>query len=80
MLEYRSSPTSLRASRKKVARFGSTTLVAAEPGEAHSGAQFPELGVLLLSDVQRFMIELLGGFGMPLTNEQLALVPVELRF
>jgi len=46
--------------RKKVARFGSTTLVAAEPGEAHSGAQFPELCFLLPSDVEGLAKQLLG--------------------
>src|SRR5262249_53802748 len=36
--------------REKVAGFGVATLVAAEPGEARGGAQFPELGLLLRSD------------------------------
>ena len=35
--------------REKVAGFGVMALVAAEPGEAHGGAQFPELGPLLLA-------------------------------
>ena len=34
--------------REKVAGFGVAALVAAEPGEARGGAQFPELGLLLL--------------------------------
>jgi hypothetical protein len=52
--------------REKVAGFGVTALVAAEPGETRGGAQFPELGPLLLSDGQGFAIQFLGGFGMPL--------------
>jgi hypothetical protein len=49
--------------REKVAGFGAATLVAAEPGETHDGAQFPELGTLLLGDAQGFAIQFLGGFG-----------------
>ena len=45
--------------REKVARLGGAALVAAEPGEAHGGAQFPELGLLLPSDAQGFAIHLL---------------------
>ena len=37
---------------EKVAGFGWVTLIAAEPGEAHGSAQFPELGPLLLGDAQ----------------------------
>jgi hypothetical protein len=51
---------------QKVAGLGETALLAAESGEARGGAQFPELGLLLLSDVQGLAIELLGGLGMPL--------------
>ena len=36
--------------RQDVVGFGTATLVAAEPGEAHGGAQLPELGLLLLGD------------------------------
>jgi hypothetical protein len=36
--------------REKVAGFGVAALVAAQPGEACGGAQFPELGPLLLGD------------------------------
>ncbi len=36
--------------REDVAGFGAAALVAAEPGEARGGAQFPELGLLLLGD------------------------------
>src|SRR5437016_2928942 len=57
--------------REKVARFGVATLVAAEPGEARGGAQFPELGPLLLGDAHGFAIELLGGLGIPLPQKQL---------
>src|SRR5439155_20630459 len=42
--------------REKVAGFGAATLVAAETGEAHGGAQFPELGLLLLSNAQGLAI------------------------
>src|SRR6516165_5405774 len=62
--------------RQKVAGFGGATLVAAQPSEARRGAQFPELGVLLPGDAQGFAIELVGGLGMPLSQQQLALVPV----
>jgi hypothetical protein len=54
-------------------------LVAAEPGEARGGTQFPELGPLLLGDAQGFAIEFLGGRRMPLLQQQLAFVPVQLR-
>src|SRR5271169_6556361 len=37
----------------QVAGFGLAALVAAQPGEARSSAQFPELGLLLLSDAPR---------------------------
>ena len=40
--------------REEVAGFGAPALVAAEPGEARSDAQFPELGLLLLGDAQGF--------------------------
>src|SRR5437870_4194248 len=63
---------------EKIAGFGVTALVAAEPGEARGGAQFPELGPLLLSDAQRFAIQFLGGLGMPLPYKQLAFLPVQL--
>jgi len=39
-------------------------LVAAEPGEARGGAQFPELGPLLLGDAQSLAIEFLGGLSI----------------
>jgi len=56
--------------REKVACFGAAALVAAEPGEAHGGAQFPELGLLLLRNAQGFAIKFLGGLGMPLAQQQ----------
>ena len=65
--------------REKVARLGAAALVAAKPGEAHGGAQFPELGLLLLGDAEGFAIQFLGGLGLPLPQQQLAFVPVELR-
>ena len=52
--------------REKIAGFSAAALVAAEPGEARGGAQFPQLGPLLLGDAQGFAIQLLGGLGMPL--------------
>ena len=62
---------------EKLASFGTATLVAAEPPEAHGGAQFPELGLLLAGDTQRFVIQLLGRFGSPLPQQQPAFVPVQ---
>jgi hypothetical protein len=53
--------------------------VAAEPGEAHGGAQFPNLRLLLRDDAQGFAIKFLGGLGLHLLQQQLALVPVERR-
>jgi hypothetical protein len=52
--------------REEVAGFGVMTLVATQPGEARGGAQFPELGLLLLGDAQCFAIQILGGRGIPL--------------
>src|SRR6266481_2123414 len=63
---------------EKVTGFGAVALIAAEPGEADGGAQFPELGLLFLSDCQGLEIELLSGLGMPLPLQQLAFVPVQL--
>src|SRR5438132_986995 len=65
--------------REEVAGFVAPILIAAEPGEADGGAQFPELGLLLHGDAQGFVIHLLGGLGMPLPQQQLAFVPVQLR-
>src|SRR5450631_1885560 len=56
--------------REEVAGFGVATLVAAQPGEAHGGAQFPELGALLLGGAQGSAIEFLSGLGMPLSQQQ----------
>src|ERR1700730_12241476 len=50
---------------QKIAGLCVATLVAAEPGEAHGGAQFPELGPLLLGDAQGFAIQFLGGVECP---------------
>jgi hypothetical protein len=50
---------------EEVTGFGVAPLVAAEPGEARGGAQFPELGALLLGDAQGFAIQLFGGIAMP---------------
>ena len=61
--------------REKVAGFGAATLVAAKPGEARGGAQFPELGPLLPGDAQGFAIRFIGGVGVPLPQQQLAFLP-----
>src|SRR6516165_7942708 len=66
--------------REQVVRFAAATLVAPEPGEAHRGAQFPELGLLLSGNGQSPMIQFLGGLGTALPQEQLAFVAVQLRF
>jgi len=63
---------------QEVAGFGAAALVAAERGEAHGGAQFPELGPLLRGNAQGFTVQPLGGLGMPLPKQQLAIVPVQL--
>ena len=39
---------------QQLARFGAASLIATQPREAHSGAQFRELGLLLLGDAQGF--------------------------
>jgi hypothetical protein len=54
-------------------------LVAAEPGEAYGGAQFPKLGPLLCGDAEGVTMKFLGGLGTPLPQQQLAFVPVQLR-
>ena len=64
---------------EEVAGFDETTLVAAEPGEAHGGAQFPKLSFLLLRDAQGFVVQFLGSLGVPLPQQQLAFVPIQLR-
>src|SRR6516165_780981 len=64
--------------REQIVRFGAAALVAPQPGETGRGPQFPELGLLLLGNAQRFPIEFLGGFGMPLPAQQLALLPINL--
>src|SRR5262249_9745010 len=43
------------------------------------GAQFPKFGFLFLGDAQGFSIQFLGRLGVPLPQQQLALVPVQLR-
>src|SRR5262249_6735381 len=65
--------------REQVMGFGTAALVAAELGEGDGGAQFPELGPLLLGDRQGLFIELRGGVGIALPQHQLAFVPVQLR-
>jgi hypothetical protein len=56
------------------------SLVAAEPGEAQDGAQFPELGPLLLGDAQGFAVQFLSDVRMSLPQQQLAIVPIELPY
>jgi len=41
---------------EQIARFGAVALVAPQPGKAHCGAQFPQLGTLLRGDAQGFTI------------------------
>ena len=41
--------------------------------------KFPQLRPLLLRDAQGVAIKLLGGLGMPLPQQQLAFVPIQLR-
>jgi hypothetical protein len=65
---------------EKVVGFGAPSLVTTESGEARGGAQFPELGFLLPGDAQGFATVLLGGVRMPLPQQQLAFVPIKLRF
>lgn len=50
--------------REDVVCLGVTALVAAESGEAHRSAQFPELGLLLRGDAQGLAKEFLGGRGI----------------
>src|SRR6516165_568127 len=64
--------------REEVAGFGMAALVAAQPRKARGGAQFPELGLLLSGDAQRFAIQLFGGLGIALAQQQFAFVPMEL--
>ena len=52
--------------REQLAGFGVAALVAAEPGKAHGGPQFPELCFLLPGDAESFAIQFLGGRGMRL--------------
>jgi len=66
--------------REKITSFGALALVVAQPGEARRGAQFPELGLLLSGNGQSPKIQFLGGLGTALPQEQLAFVPVQLRF
>src|SRR5215813_11353040 len=63
---------------EEVAGFGAAAVVAEQTREAGGGTQFPHLGFLLLGDPERFAIQLLGGFGIPLPKQQLALLPVQL--
>ena|GEM_PF-6686595 len=55
-------------------------LVAAEPGEARGGAQFPELGFLLLGNGEGFAIRLFSGLGISLTRQQPSLLAVQFCF
>ena len=50
---------------EKIASFDAAALVAAEPGEAHSSAQFPEFGLLLPGNAQSVVIELFRSLRMP---------------
>ena len=50
---------------EQIAGLSAAALVAEEPDEAHSGAQFSQLGLLLAGKAQGFVIEFLGGLRMP---------------
>src|SRR4029077_9130646 len=63
----------------EVPGFGAAALVAPQPCKAHGGAQFPELGLLRAGDTQRLAIDFRGALGMPLPQQQLAFVSVQLR-
>src|SRR5262249_23108149 len=63
--------------REKIAGLCATVLVAMKPSDAQSGPQFPQFGVLLVRDRQGFAIELLGGSGMSLAQQQVCFAPVE---
>src|SRR6516162_8543696 len=52
--------------REQIARLDAAALAAPKPGKARGGAQFPELGPLLLGDAEGFAIQFLGGLRMPL--------------
>jgi hypothetical protein len=54
--------------RDEVAGFDAPAPSAAEAGEAHGGAQPPELGLQLLGDAQGVVIQFRIGFGMPLST------------
>src|SRR5215471_14945696 len=64
---------------KQIAGCGATTLVSPQPGKARGGAQFPQPGFLHSGDAEGFAIQLLGGFGIALPEQQPASLPIELR-
>ena len=64
---------------EEITGFGAAALVAAEPGEAHRGAQFPELGLLLSGDAEGLAIQFLGSFAIALPQQQLPFLPAKLR-
>src|SRR5215472_6130535 len=64
--------------RQKIAGLSAATVVAAESSEAYNRTQFPELGPLLSGNPQGFVVQFLGGLGMPLPQQQLPFVPVQL--
>jgi len=53
--------------------FGAAVLLVPQAGEACRSAQFPHLGILRPGDAQRLAVLFLGGSGMPLPQQQLAL-------
>ena len=73
----RKSPARVRDQRRTSVhrRNGAATLVAAEPGEACGGTQFPELGALPLGDAQGSPIQFFSGLGMPLSQLATDLTP-----
>src|SRR5947199_688388 len=64
---------------QEVAGFGAAALVMKQPGEAHTGTQFPDFGLLLPGDAEGLAIEFLGTIPIPLPQQQLAFLPLQLR-
>src|SRR6516164_9659397 len=65
--------------REQVAGFRASALVSPQSREAHGGAQFPELGLLLLGDTQGFAVQFLNRLGTPAPQQQPTFQPVQLR-
>src|SRR5215831_9631423 len=61
---------------ENVVGFAAAILICKEPSEANSGAQFPQLGVLLLRDCQGSAIELLGSHRIRKSQHHLTFMPI----